>query len=126
MMAASYHALERLWSCPRGPVAQLVEHRTENAGVASSTLAWASTVSHDARLDQRPPGLDRARDAHRARDRPGHRQHRVHLDLVGQAAARAAVAGAAGRPRARDVWTRGALALDRVDHAPHHRSVHGP
>jgi hypothetical protein len=26
-----------------GPVAQLVEHRTENAGVASSILAWATT-----------------------------------------------------------------------------------
>src|SRR5262245_28269602 len=105
-MAASYHAGERRrgerevaagLSCrPRGPVAQLVEHRTENAGVASSTLAWATTdlrdptalpgESDDVRLDQRPAGLDRTRDAHGARDRPRHRQHRLHLDPRGQAA----------------------------------------
>jgi cyclophilin family peptidyl-prolyl cis-trans isomerase len=30
-------------SAAAGPVAQLVEHRTENAGVASSILAWATT-----------------------------------------------------------------------------------
>ena len=112
-MAASYHAIGRSerarriagLSCrPRGPVAQLVEHRTENAGVASSTLAWATTViprttrsrrHPHVRLDQRPSGLDRARDAHRARDRAGHRQHRLHLDPVGQAAARAAARGRA-------------------------------
>src|SRR2546422_240168 len=78
-----------LGSRPRGPVAQLVEHRTENAGVASSTLAWATTVLcdptlpktfGDVRLDQRPAGLDRARNAHGARNRPGHRQHRLRLD----------------------------------------------
>ena len=34
---------DRLNSALRGPVAQLVEHLTENQGVASSILAWATT-----------------------------------------------------------------------------------
>ena len=41
--AASRACGEKLESAPRGPVAQLVEHATENRGVDSSILSWATT-----------------------------------------------------------------------------------
>ena len=125
---ASYHG-GRLGSAPRGPVAQLVEHRTENAGVASSTLAWATTYSAiRARSDDTPPMFDWISDPQAwialatltALEIVLGIDNIVFISILSdKLPPEQQAAGAHDRARARDVRPRRAPALDRVDHAAH-------
>ena len=78
-----------------------------------------------ARTPDRSPGLDRLRDADRARAGAGHRQHHLHLDPGRQAADGAARVRAPARPVHGDVHAHRPLAGPGVDRRAGGAAVHG-